>query len=199
MSDEDWWSRRFRRGRWPFFGGFGDMDEVFREMEEMMAGKFRELSKKAPRNLIRERTLPDGRKVKSWGPFVYGYSVKIGSDGKPQFREFGNIKLESRLGRPRINIKEKREALIDTITTDSEIKVIVELPGVQKEDIKLHTTENSLTISVDKSQHKYHKQVELPTKINPQETKASYKNGVLVITLQQKREEKPKGELIKIE
>jgi len=33
--------------------------------------------------------------------------------------------------------------------TDSEVKVIAELPGVEKEDIKLQIIDNSLTISVD--------------------------------------------------
>jgi HSP20 family protein len=197
LSDKDWWSRRFRR-RWSFFRGFGDIDEIFKEMEEMMEKEFKDLSRKAPRDLIQERKLPDGTKVKSSGPFVYGYSVKIGPDGKPEFREFGNIKPERRLGRPRIDIKEKREPLVDTITTNGEVKVIVELPGVQKEDIRLHTTENALTISVDTPQRKYFKGIELPTKISPKEAKASYKNGVLDVTLQKKKEEKPKGESIRI-
>jgi len=200
LSEEDWWSRWFSRRRLPFFrsGAFWDIDEVFREMEEMMEREFSEFSKGAPKDLVRERTLPDGSKVREWGPFVYGYSMKIGPDGKPQIREFGNIKPETRLGRLRIDIKEKREPLVDVIATDGEVKVIVELPGVQKEDIKLQGTENSLTLSVDTPQRKYYKEVELPAKVDPKEAKSSYKNGVLEITLQRK-EEKPKGEAIKIE
>ena len=199
MSDEDWWSRWFGRRRWPSFRGFADIDEVFKEMEEMMEREFKELSTKAPRDLIRERKLPDGTKVKEWGPFVYGYSVTIGPDGKPKMREFGNVKPETRMGRPRIDIKEKREPLTDVMTTNGEVKVIIELPGVEKKDIKLHGTENSLTISVDTPQRKYHKEVELPTKVDPAKAKSSYKNGVLEVTLQKRKEEKPKGEPINIE
>ena len=140
---------------------------MFKEMDEMMKREFKQLSGRAPRNLIRERTLPDGRKVKSLGPFVYGYSVTIGPDGKPQIREFGNVKPGARFGRPRIDIKEKREPLADVITIDGEVKVVAELPGVEKKDIKLHGTENSLTISVDTPQHKYYKEVKLPAKIDP--------------------------------
>lgn len=199
MSDEDWWSRWFRRRRWPSFRGFADIDEVFKEMEEMMEREFKELSTKAPRDLIRERKLPDGTKVKEWGPFVYGYSVTIGPDGKPKVREFGNVKPETRMGRPRIDIKEKREPLTDVMTTNGEVKVIIELPGVEKKDIKLHGTENSLTISVDTPQRKYHKEVELPAIVDPAKAKSSYKNGVLEVTLQKRKEEKPKGEPINIE
>ena len=199
MSEEDWWSKWFRKRR-PFFSSnFWDMSEFFKEMEQMMEREFTELSKKAPKEFIRERILPDGTKVSEWGPFVYGYSVTIGPDGKPNVREFGNVKPETRMGRPYIDIKEKREPLADVMETDGEVKVIVELPGVEKEDIKLHGTERSLTISVDTRQRKYHKEVELPAKVDPKEAKSSYKNGVLEVTLQKQKEKKPKGESIKIE
>ena len=201
MPEEDWRPRRPRRRRWPFFGGnfFGDPDEIFRDMEEMMETEFRELFKRVPKNLTRERTLPDGSKVKSLGPFVYGYSVTMGSDGKPQIREFGNIKPETRRGSPRLDIKEKREPLADVMTTDGEIRVIVELPGVDKKDIKLHGTENKLTISVDAAQRKFYKEVNLPANVDPKEAKSTYKNGVLEVTLQKRKKEKPKGEAINIQ
>ena len=61
-------------------------------MEELMAKEFEQLSQRAPQTLQREQTLPDGTKVRSWGPFVYGYSVTVGPDGKPKVTEFGNFK-----------------------------------------------------------------------------------------------------------
>ncbi|MEM2915588.1 MAG: archaeal heat shock protein Hsp20, partial [Candidatus Bathyarchaeia archaeon] len=129
-----------------------------------------------------------------------GYSITIGPDGKPQIREFGNMKPEIGPGRPRIDFKEEREPLVDVIKTDGEIKVIAELPGVEKGDIRLHGTENTLTISVDTPQRKYYKEVELPAIVEPKQAKSSYKNGVLEVTLPKKREEeKPKGERIEIE
>ncbi|MEM2110562.1 MAG: archaeal heat shock protein Hsp20 [Candidatus Bathyarchaeia archaeon] len=200
MSGEIW-DRWFRRRR-PFFGDwfYGDFNEVFREMEEMIEREFKELSKRVPKDLVRERVLPDGTKINEWGPFVYGYSITIGPDGKPQIREFGNMKPEIGPGRPRIDFKEEREPLVDVIKTDGEIKVIAELPGVEKGDIRLHGTENTLTISVDTPQRKYYKEVELPAIVEPKQAKSSYKNGVLEVTLPKKREEeKPKGERIEIE
>lgn len=199
MSEEDWWSKKFRRRRSFFGSSFSDMDDFFREMEETMKRELKEFSSKAPRELVRERILPDGTKVSEWGPFVYGYSVTIGADGKPKVREFGNVKPETRMGKPYIDIKEKREPLADVIVNNGEIKVIVELPGVEKKDIKLHGIERSLTISVDTPQRKYHKEVELPTKVNLKEAKSSYKNGVLEVTLQKEKEEKSNGESIKVE
>ena len=199
MSEKDWWSRWFKK-RQPFFrGSLWDIDKTFKEMEEMMAKEFEDLSKRAPEDLLRERTLPDGTKVKSWGPFVYGYSVTVGPDGKPKVREFGNFKAETRMGKPYMDVKEKREPLADVINTDGEVRVIVELPGVEKKDIKLSGTENKLTISVDTPERKYFKEVELPAKVDSKKATSKYKNGVLDITVPKKKEEKPKGETINIE
>jgi len=165
----------------------------------MMNQEFQEFSKRTPKNLIRERKLPDGRIVRELGPFVYGYSMKIGPDGKPEVKEFGNIKPGIGYGQPRIDIKEKREPLADVMTTNGEIKVIVEMPGVEKKDIKLHGTEENLTLSVDTPQRKYHKEIKLPTNVDLKSAKSTYKNGVLEVTLTKKKLEKPKGELIDIE
>jgi len=199
VSEKDWWSRWFKR-RQPFFrGSLWDIDETFKEMEEMMAKEFEDLSKRAPEDLLRERILPDGTKVKSWGPFVYGYSVTVGPDGKPKVREFGNFKAETRMGKPYMDVKEKREPLADVINTDGEVRVIVELPGVEKKDIKLSGTEDKLTISVDTPERKYFKEVELPAKVDSKKATSKYKNGVLDITVPKKKEEKPKGETITIE
>lgn len=197
---EDWWSRWFRRRRLPFFRGwfFSDFDEIFREIEEMMEREFKELSRNVPKSLVRERILPDGTRVQEWGPFVYGYSVTIGPEGKPKIREFGNIKPSMGPGKPRIDIREEREPLVDVITSDNEVKVIAELPGVEKKDIHLHGTEDTLTISVDTPERKYFKEVKLPVKVEPKKAKSSYKNGVLEVTLPMK-EKKPKGEPIEIE
>ncbi|NIW11257.1 MAG: Hsp20 family protein, partial [Gammaproteobacteria bacterium] len=87
----------------------------------------------------------------------------------------------------------------DVITTDKEVKVIAELPGVEKEDIKLHGTEDMLTISVDTPQRKYYKELELPESVDPKSAETSYKNGVLEVTLKKtEKKKKPKGEPIEI-
>ena len=200
-EEEDWWAKWFRRRSWwPFSRqwAFEDIDEMFKDMDEMMREEFRKASERAPKDLVRERTLPDGTKVKEWGPFVYGYSIKMGPEGRPKVREFGNIKPGTRMGRPQVNIREQREPLVDVFETDGEVKVIAELPGVEKKDIKLHATEENLTISVDIPERKYYKEVELPSNVDPKQADSAYKNGVLEVTLKQRKEEKKKGEEIPI-
>ena len=168
-------------------------------MEDTIAKEFEELSKRAHEDLQRERTLPDGTKVQHLGPFVYGYSVTVGPDGKPKVREFGNFKAKTQLGKPHMDVKEKQEPLVDVMNADGEIRVIIELPDVEKEDIKLSGTDDKLTISVDTPQRKYFKEVELPAKVDSKKATSKYKNGVLDITVPKKKEEKTKSETIKIE
>jgi HSP20 family protein len=196
-SDEDY-PEWFKKRRYPFFRSwfFEDIDKMFREMEKMMEEEFKTFTSRVPKDYVKERKLPDGKTVREWGPFVYGYSVKIGPDGKPEIREFGNVK-PTRLGP---QVKEEREPLVDVIETDGEVHIVVELPGVEKKDIKLHGTEDTLTISVDTPQRKYYKEVTLPAKVKVKEAKTQYKNGVLEITLSKTKEEKkPKGEPISID
>ncbi len=198
MAPDEDYPEWFRKRRSPFFRGwfFEDIDEMFREMEKMMEEEFKTFTSQIPKDYVKERKLPDGTTVREWGPFVYGYSMKIGPDGKPEIREFGNVK-PSRLG-PRV--KEEREPLVDIIETNGEVHVVAELPGVEKDDIKLHGTEETLTISVDTPQRKYYKEVTLPVKVKVKEAKTEYKNGVLEVTLLKiKEEKKPKGEPIGID
>jgi HSP20 family protein len=193
-EDSPEWTKR-RRSPFDKDPFFGDIDRIFREMEERMEEEFRDFTKKVPKDYIKERKLPDGSTVKEFGPFVYGYSLKIGPDGKPEIREFGNIKKS--LKGP--EVKEEREPLVDVVETNSEIRVVVELPGVEKTDIKLHGTEESLEISVDTPQYKYYKEVTLPVKVRVKEAKSSYKNGVLEVILPKaEAPQKPKGEQIDI-
>jgi len=168
-------------------------------MEEAITKEFEKISKLAPEQLQREQTLPDGTTIRTSGPFVYGYSITVGPDGKPKVREFGNFKAQTRLGKPHMDVKDQREPLADVIPGDREIRVIVELPGVEKGDIKLSGTQDKLTISVDTPKRKYYKEVELPYKVDSKKATSKYKNGVLDITVPKQKHKKTKGQNIKIE
>ncbi len=196
-DDEDYpeWTKR-RRGIFDKDPFFGDFEKVMREMEKMIEDEFKNFTDRVPKDYVKERKLPDGSTVKEFGPFVYGYSMKIGPDGKPEINEFGNIKK----GLKGPQVKEEREPLVDVVETDNEIRVVVELPGVEKNDIKLHGTEETIEISVDTPQYKYYKEVELPAKVRVKDARSTYKNGVLEVVIPKLEMPKtPKGEKIDIE
>ena len=149
------------------------MEDLFRDLEQI------------PKNLVRKRTLSDGRISREIGPFIWGWSMTMGPDNKPVLREFGNFKPADLIdkGASSVNLTEKREPLVDVLENEKEIIVVVELPGVNKEDIKLSAVANTLIISVDTEERKYYKELELASEIIPSESKASYNNGVLKIEL----------------
>lgn len=199
MPPEDDYPEWFRKSRSPFFRslGFDDVDKLFEDMEKKMEEDFKEFTSRIPKDYVRERKLPDGSTTREWGPFVYGYSVKIGPDGKPDIREFGNVKPTPR-GLPQV--QEEREPLVDVVETAGEIHVVAELPGVDKKDISLSGTDDSLTIAVDSPQRKYYKEVKLPAKVKVKEAKTGYKNGVLEVTFSKLKDEShQKGEPISLD
>lgn len=132
-----------------------------------------------------------------YGPYVYGFSITIGPDGKPIVREFGNVRRIQ--GKPRIS--EEREPLVDVIEDEDQVTVVAELPGVDKNDIKVRATEETLIISAKGLDKKYYKEIPLPAKVRPETAKASYKNGVLEVKLEKKEKSKEefKGVEIKVE
>ena len=179
-DDNDWPSRR-RRGS-PFGPwGFPDIDEMMREMERAFSEQFKDLEKELPKSLVRESRTPDGGVKKEIGPIVYGYSVTIGPDGKPVVREFGNVRRGE--GRPWKAIQDKREPLVDMVSSGKEVRVIAEMPGVRKEDINVTVNENSMVISVDSEDRGYQKELDLPGIVDPKGARSTYNNGILEVTI----------------
>ena len=74
-----------------------------------------------------------------------------------------------------------KDPLIDVMDIGDKIKIIIDLPGLEKEDIKLNLKKNSVLVSVHK--RKLHKRIPLISDINKEHVSATYKNGILEITL----------------
>lgn len=197
MSEDDF-PRWMRKKRFPFFSMFTrDLDDYFEAMDRYFEELFKDVQERVPRELVRERDLPGGGKIREMGPFVYGYSVSVGPDGKPVVREFGNIKPSGR-GRKPVELSDRREPLVDVLDEKDEVRIIAELPGVEKENINLSVEGRSLTISVEEPR-KYYKAVDLPTDVEAESIKASYKNGILEVSIKKPKPEKRRGRKIDIE
>jgi HSP20 family protein len=65
------------------------------------------------------------------------------------------------------------------------------LPGVEKEDIKLDSTDRALKINVDSAKRRYLKELDLGHLVDPRTAKATYKNGVLEVRFMKSDEKKP--------
>jgi HSP20 family protein len=194
----DWYRRFFGRGRGGFFDDvFKGFEETQREIEREFAG----IEKNMPKDLVREYKTPEGGTVREVGPMVYGYTMTIGPDGRPKVREFGNVKRPSGVGfrglRP--EIAGEMEPMIDVVSTEKEVKVTVDMPGVSKENIRIDAYGSTVEVKSEDPHRKYHKTIDLPEEADIETAKSKYNNGVLEITFEKKKETKPKGKEIKIE
>ena len=120
-------------------------------------------------------------------PFVYGFSMSVGPDGRPVIREFGNVEPTARGPL----LKEEREPLVDVIDSNGEVVVVSEIPGVEKEDIRLEATDRSLKVEVESPKRRYFKELELPHLVDPGTARASYKNGVLEVRFSKSEQKQP--------
>ena len=212
MSDRDiipndWYKRFFNRrspfGSWNFNDLFREFDEMRNEMERTFSETFKNIENRVPKDLVKEYETPEGGKVREVGPIVYGYSMTIGPDGKPNIREFGNVKSpfagNGGFFQQQPSISSEREPLVDISSTDKEVKIVAEMPGIKKENIKINAYENSVEIISNDPQRKYHKVIDLPPEADIETVKSTYNNGILEVVFNKKKQTKPKGKEIKVE
>ncbi len=91
--------------------------------------------------------------------------------------------------------------MVDIEETKDDFVIYAELPGVSKDDVKINLADDTLTLSgeikePDKKDERQFHRIErsfyLPVQIQGNKVKASFKDGILTITLPKKEEVKPK-------
>ena len=83
--------------------------------------------------------------VGEFSSFVYGYSMTIEYDDKPRIRKIrnegvssgGSSKKREGVSQLRQHIASERESLAEVNIYDKEVKVVLEMPGVSKDHIRL--------------------------------------------------------------
>ena len=108
-------------------------------------------------------------------PFVAGFQMRIGPEGKPSIQFFGNNPLQGDGSRSPMS-----EQIVDEKA--GILRVVMDLPGVEKEDIQITAAEESLGVKAERGQRKYGSEVTLRAKVDPDTGKAEFKNGVLDIS-----------------
>jgi HSP20 family protein len=144
------------------FKGLGNLIELASKMNEEGINKSGEI-----------KGLPKDMKG------VYGFKISTMSGGKPIIETFGNVK-ETAKGPV---VEEVREPIVDIFDEKEHISIIVELPGVSKDKIKIEVNGDILNLNTSDKGRQYAKEILLPHKVNPETMKTAYKNGILEITL----------------
>lgn len=121
---------------------------------------------------------------------VIDFSVRSGpldrSGARPRrsfARPRGRVARRKPSVRPPAELIEKREPLVDVFDEEDSIRVVAELPGVEKDDINLELAEDLLTIRVDTPTRKYYKEVKLPTAVEKEVVESTYRNAILEVKL----------------
>lgn len=77
--------------------------------------------------------------------------------------------------------------------------MLVELPGVDKEDIDLQVSSSAMGILCHSERCNYEKTLDLPADVDRETAKASYRNGVLEVTLRKVEKKQHARRTIRIE
>jgi len=165
---DPWWKRRKKKDPW--------FNDIYDELERL-GDLIDETMQKALDNTSKDTPTKHNR--------FKDFSVKVGPDGKPRTREFNNRQPRQ----AESEVSDEPEPLVDVIEEGETVVVLVALPGVDKDDIDLRLTGNTLTFSVDAADFEWYDELKLPARVNPKSARASYKNGVLEIKV--KKVKKP--------
>lgn len=129
--------------------------------------------------------------------YYYGYQLNVGADGIPRVKEFGNVKpLTQRLGQ-----SGSKEPLVDTSVDKKRntLRITAEMPGLNKEDIKVQMQEGLVSIHAEKGEKKYHTEVPVEHRLDENSVKATYVNGILELNFKLSELPKSKRKEVKID
>ncbi|PSQ40779.1 Hsp20/alpha crystallin family protein [Halobacteriales archaeon SW_7_71_33] len=70
---------------------------------------------------------------------------------------------------------------VDVHRTDDDVRVVADLPGIEKEAIDLTCDGEVLTISAGSEHRDYEERVSLPVRVDEHSATATYNNGVLEV------------------
>lgn len=76
------------------------------------------------------------------------------------------------------------DAHVSVYETDEEIRVVADLPGVDKDDIRIKCDGRHVTISASTETSEYEERIELPARVDEHSASASFNNGILEISLE---------------
>lgn len=111
---------------------------------------------------------------------VYGFTVRVGlgNDGV-KIEPFGNIRRDEQSGRS--VVEEVREPVVDVFEERDYVLVVLEMPGIGTDDVRLEAKDDVLTVTAEKGDKKYRKEVLLPGVFPREKMQLSCANGMLEV------------------
>ena len=159
------------------FGDFGR--KIFGNLREFMEG-------------IELKDVGDDFEVKRIeGPGIRGFIARrsFGYPADPDHRDgFPTLPKPGRpVPREPFPIRpERRDPFAELIEEDDSLIVVAEVPGVEKEDIKIDLTSRGLVIDAG---NRFYKEIQLPGEVDFDNVKSNCTNGILEIRIPKNRKE----------
>jgi len=134
-----------------------------------------------------DRIDPENPNIKKWS---YGYSMTQGPDGKPVVKQWGTDFPEAPLME---QPNDEPLSQVDIDRANKTVRIILELPGIMKESIRITGTETSIRVTASNELRSIDTEIPVSAKVDPKTAKATYNNGVLDVTLELIDETVPEG------
>ena len=114
---------------------------------------------------------------------VYGFSVKTmgGRDKGVKIEPFGNIKTDEE-GKT-VEVQQIREPMVDLFDESDRVLIIAEVPGITEDSVKVEVNDDILTLSAERGETRYGKEMLLPASFKPEQMSWHCRNGILEIRL----------------
>ncbi len=142
-----------------------------------LVGKLSELAEKGE-ELSKSGEFPSGGEKGVKG--VYGFSVKVGLGGDGiKVEPFGNIRRDARSGEA--VVEENREPVVDVFEEEDHTLIVAEMPGISAADVRLEAKDDLLTITAERGDKKYYKELLLPRCYPREKIDVSCNNGIVEI------------------
>ena len=109
---------------------------------------------------------------------VYGFSIKVGLGGREtRVEPFGNIRKDEATGQT--VVQEVREPLVDVFEEEDHILIVAEMPGIEEGDLQVDTRGDILTLTAERGEKKYRKEILLSQRFVRKSIKVSCNNGIV--------------------
>ena len=118
------------------------------------------------------------------------------------------LELPFLTGSPQTQLFSGWTPALDLYQNNDNVVAVVELPGMRKEDIEISLNDGTLTIGGERKSEtdsnaenatrterftgKFRRTITLPTRVDANKVNATYKDGILTVTLPKAEEAKPK-------
>jgi HSP20 family protein len=128
-------------------------------------------AEKKDKNLVERNRL--------WSPWtgldLFDFDRMFRDFTRSMMRPFGSFDLS----------KDWREPFyeMDYDEENDEIRLTLEMPGLNKEDIQVNVSDKSVRIKGESENRKYMRSYSFPRNLDSEQTKASFNNGILELTL----------------